>query len=101
LYRGEGLGSLVQLRQSLRVPAGSRGAAIPFAQYCGRFTSSGSFVAREKIGSGASARLILIIDVTERSPVGIADDETRAVVVDRPRGREMAGGHRPDHANEP
>ena len=33
-------------------------------------------VAREKIGSGASARLILIIDVTERSPVGIADDET-------------------------
>ena len=59
------------------------------------------FVAREKIGSGASARLILIIDVTERSPVGIADNETRAVVVNRPRGREMTGGHRPDHANEP
>ena len=49
------------------------------------------FVAREKIGSGASARLILIIDVTERSPVGIADDETRAVIIDRPRRREMAG----------
>ena len=49
------------------------------------------FVAREKIGSGASARFILIIDVTERSPVGIADNEARGVdFFDRPLGERSS-----------
>jgi hypothetical protein len=49
--------------------------------------------AREQPGSRPSARFILEIDVGERLPVLVADDEADGVVLgDGPRRREAAGG---------
>ena len=49
-------------------------------------------VAREQVSSRAAAGVILEIDVGERVPVRIADDEAGFVhLLDRPRRREAAG----------
>src|SRR5580704_5335197 len=39
---------------------------------------------------GAQSRLILEIDIRERLPVGVADDEAGLLLVDRPGRREAA-----------
>jgi hypothetical protein len=48
-------------------------------------------VAGEKVRCGAPVGLILIIDVTQRLPIGVADGKARAVVFDVSRRREAAG----------
>ena len=61
-----------------------------------RRTGSGSFGDTDgmrRAGSGAPPGLLLIIDVAERLPVIVADDEARAVVFDRPWRRESALCH--------
>jgi hypothetical protein len=74
------------------------------SQYCGRFTNSGSLamlmayapclIPRHKIRSRPRSRLIFVISVSERVPVVVLHNEARAVVIDRPRWREAAAGHR-------
>jgi hypothetical protein len=49
-----------------------------------------SFVARQQSGGSASAGFVLIIDVVERLPISIADDEASAVVFKVPWRQEAA-----------
>ena len=56
--------------------------------------NSSRLIPREEVGSGASARVILVIDVTKRLTAVVADDEACAVVFDVPRRREAAICHR-------
>src|SRR4029077_2921287 len=50
-------------------------------------------VAGEQLGCRASARLLLEIDVGNRLPVGVADDEAGVGLLDGPGRREAALGH--------
>jgi len=48
-------------------------------------------VACQQVRRRTSARLILEVEIAERLPAGVLDDEARIVVlVDRPRRREAA-----------
>ena len=51
-------------------------------------------VPRHQIRSRPASRLIFVISVSERVPVVVLHNEARAVVIDRPRWREAATGHR-------
>jgi hypothetical protein len=46
----------------------------------------------QPVGGGAPLRFIVKIEITERLPVGVADDEALRVLIDDPRRREAAGG---------
>jgi hypothetical protein len=48
------------------------------------------FIARQQVRRCASARLILEINITDRLPIAVADDETRIGLFDDPRRREAA-----------
>jgi hypothetical protein len=43
----------------------------------------------EQLGRRTASGLVLEIDVAERLPGGVPDDEARRVLVDHPRGREV------------
>ena len=47
------------------------------------------FISGEQIGSGSPSGLRLEIDIRQRLPVVVADNEARAVVIDYPGRREM------------
>ena len=74
------------------------------SQYCGRFSNSGSLATLMAMRRASSrvirfrsrpaSRLIFVISVSERAPVVVLHNEARAVVIDRPRWREAAAGHR-------
>jgi len=51
------------------------------------------FVFAEQLGCGAPSRLIFVIDVRERLPCAVLDDEASEVVFSGPRRREAASGH--------
>ena len=55
-------------------------------------------IPRHKIRSGPASRFIFVISVSERASVVVLHNEARAVVIDCPRWRESAAGHRL-HAN--
>src|SRR5581483_2592574 len=46
-----------------------------------------------ELGSRSPAGLLLVIDIRQRLPVGVADDETRRALLDGPGRRETAGRH--------
>jgi hypothetical protein len=84
------LPSLEPVRQSLHPPAPPVPKALAHAVLqSGRHSRSidivqavnPRFIACEQSGSGTSAGLILIVDVAERLPIGVADDEASAVVI--------------------
>jgi hypothetical protein len=59
-------------------------------------------VTREQVGGGASSRLILIVDVAQRLPVMVTDNETGVVrLINCPRSREATGTVRHGQGNLP
>ena len=56
-------------------------------------------VVSEQLGRRSTTRLVLEIDVGERLPIGVADDEAGVGLLGGPGRREAALGHDPlEHA---
>jgi hypothetical protein len=77
-----------------------RNSALPQGMpQLGSWLAVPSVVVVIRVRRRASSRLLLVVDVGERLPVDVADDEAGVGLLDGPRRREAALGHGPlEHA---